>query len=336
MNAINSGISELISSYKHWVQCNPQLLADLESTVRCFSYFTAGRYNNSTLASELIYSIPNLIELFNDLLISGGKYMNSKIPKLQLKINIWLTVLEYTEALFEVSAHRIWGKSGKWLIITFIQIFKAVMRLCLIHVYKENVIKSPSIKPLNKKKINQADDKDIKMKEGFQLKRSGIVVRSIKTSRSIETRVWTPISSMRDENENVDNAFVSKRMLMLAETLYIIKPLFHLGCLSATGKTNWQPWFLSLIIDLSSLQLFSHYGKAAALNKEEWNEIYQRKLSILLYILRSPFYDTYSRLKIITILNILSKKVPLAKLLTEPIEKYLPHWQQMYFYMWSR
>ncbi|XP_015179143.1 PREDICTED: peroxisomal membrane protein PEX16 [Polistes dominula] len=336
MNAINSRFSKLILSYKHWVQCNPQLLADLESTVRFFSYFTAGRYNNSTLASELIYSIPNLIELFNDLLISSGKYMNSKIPELQLKIKIWLTVLEYTEALFEVSAHRIWGKSGKWLIIVFIQIFKAVMRLYLIHVYKENVIESPSIKPLNKKKINQTYDKDIKMKEGFQLKRSGIVVRSIKTSRSIETRIWTPISSMKDENENVDNAFISKRMLTLAETLYIVKPLFHLCCLSATGKMNWQPWFLSLIIDLFSLQLFNHYGQAVALNTEEWNEIYQRKLSILLYILRSPFYDNYSRLKIIAMLNILSRKVPLAKLLTEPIQKYLPHWQQMYFYMWSR
>lgn len=149
MDAINSGFFELITSYKHWVQSNPQLLADLESTVRCFSYFTAGikfvylyfsfslrvfffpdksffigRFNNSTLASELIYSIPNLIELFNDLLISSGKYMNLKIPKLQLKIKIWLTVLEYTEALFEVSAHKIWGTSGKWLIIGFIQTFK--------------------------------------------------------------------------------------------------------------------------------------------------------------------------------------------------------------------
>ncbi|XP_047366534.1 peroxisomal membrane protein PEX16 [Vespa velutina] len=335
MDAINSGFFELITSYKHWVQSNPQLLADLESTVRCFSYFTAGRFNNSTLASELIYSIPNLIELFNDLLISSGKYMNLKIPKLQLKIKIWLTVLEYTEALFEVSAHRIWGKSGKWLIIGFIQIFKAVMRLCLVYIYKENLVKSPSIKPLNRNKINVCD-KDVKMREGFQLKRSGIVVRSIRTSRSIQTRVWAPIPSMRDENENVDNAFISKRMLKLAETFYIIKPLIHLGCLSTIGKMNWQPWFLSLIIDLSSLQLFNHYGKAAALNEEEWKEIYQRRLSILLYILRSPFYDNYSRLKIIAILKILSAKVPLARLITEPIEKYLPHWQQMYFYMWSR
>lgn len=147
------------------------------------------------------------------------------------------------------------------------------MRLCLIFVYKENLVKSPSIKPLNRNKVNICD-KDVKMREGFQLKRSGIVVRSIRTSRSVQTRVWAPIPSMRDENENVDNAFISKRMLKLAEveynyllslhqimfqnffffsfqTFYIIKPLIHLGCLSATGKANWQPWFLSLIIDLS-------------------------------------------------------------------------------------
>lgn len=164
-------------------------------------------------------------------------------------------------------------------VIYIFLVYRAVMRLCLVYVYKENLVKSPSIKPLNRNKIN-VYDKDVKMREGFQLKRSGIVVRSIKTSRSVQTRVWAPIPSMRDENENVDNAFISKRMLKLAEvrfnciyliffiitflitifsysfffslqTFYIIKPLIHLGCLSATGKTNWQPWFLSLIIDIS-------------------------------------------------------------------------------------
>ncbi|KAK2588126.1 hypothetical protein KPH14_004179 [Odynerus spinipes] len=336
MDTINSGLSKLIASYKQWVLSNPQLLADMESTVRCFSYFTAGRFNNSTLASELIYSMPNLFILFNDLLISSGKYMDLKIPKLQLKVKIWLTVLEYTEALFEVSAHRIWGKSGKWFIIVSIQILKAAMRLLLVHVYKENIVKNPSIAPLNREKISEICDRNVPIKEGFQLKRSGIVVRSIRTSRSVRTRVWAPIPSMRDENQNVNNPYVSKRIVKLAETLYIIKPLIHLGCLSTSGKMSWQPWFLSLIIDLSSLQLFQHYGKAAPLNKEEWEEIYRRRLSLLLYILRSPFYDKYSRVKIIAMLKILSAKVPLARLLMEPIEKYLPHWQQMYFYMWSR
>lgn len=333
---MNSRLFSFITSYKQWVQSNPHLVADMESTVRCFSYFTAGRFNNSTLASELIYSMPNLFILFNDLLISSGKYINLKIPKLQLKIKIWLTVLEYTEALFEVSAHRIWGKSGKWFVITFIQIFKAIMRLFLIHIYKENVVKNPSIPPLNRDKMNDVCDKDIPMKEGYQLKRSGIVVRSIRTSRSVQTRVWAPIPSMRDENQNVDNPIISKRILKLAESLYIVKPLIHLGCLSTTGKMSWQPWFLSFAIDLTSLQLFHHYGKAIALNKEEWEEIFRRRLSLLLYILRSPFYDKYSRAKIIALLQILSAKVPLIRLLTEPIEKYLPHWQQMYFYMWSR
>lgn len=336
MATINLKLSSLIASYKQWVQSNPQLVSDMEHTVKLFSYFSAGRFNNSTLASEFIYSMPNLFILVNDLLMSSGKYINLKVPKLQLKIKVWLTVLEYTEALFEVSAHRFWGKSGKWLMITFIQIFKAALRLFLIHIYKENVVKSPSIAPLNRDKMSELCEKDIPMKEGFQLKRSGIVVRSIKASRSVRTRVWAPIPSMRDENQNVNDPLISKKMLKFAETLYIIKPLIHLGCLSTTGRMKWQPWFLSFIIDLSSLQLFMHYGKTVALNKEEWDEIDQRKLSLLLYILRSPFYDKYSRTRIIALLKSFSAKVPLVRLLTEPIEKYLPHWQRMYFYMWSR
>ncbi|XP_076652909.1 peroxisomal biogenesis factor 16 [Halictus rubicundus] len=328
---VNSSILKIIEPYRKWVIENPKLLADLEETIQCLSYFTAGRFNNSTLTSELIYSLSNLIVLFNDLLMCSGRHLHLKFPQFKSKIKIWLTVVEYTETLFEISVKKHWGHTGKWFIIITVQIFKAVLRLLLVHVYKERIVKSPPLKPLNRNKLNESEEE--KIKEGFKLKRSGTVVRSIRGTNSIHTRTWEPLSP--SIHDNLDSSSKLERNIALAESLYIMKPLFHLGCISVTGEKQWPPWLLSLVIDLLSLQIFNKEIKATAFSNEDRRELHRRRAALLLYILRSPFYDKCSRVRIYAFLTALSKNVPFAKLIAEPIKRYLPHWQSTYFYVWS-
>ncbi|XP_011165075.2 peroxisomal membrane protein PEX16 [Solenopsis invicta] len=334
-SCVNSTLNNLLMSYKNWIVANPQLLTDIEATVRCLSYFSFGHLRNSTLASELIYSIPNLIVFCNDLLLYNSRRQNLKIPQFDSKIKIWLTVVEYTETLLEVSAKKLWGSKGRWLIIVVIQLFKSILRLILVHVYKERVTKSPATPPLNREKFNKAVNK-VQLKEGFTLKRSGTVVRSVKYSAPIEVRAWKPLPSVVDENENLALNQESVRNLKLAESLYVTKPLLHLGSMYITNQKHWPPWILSLIIDLASLNVFARCAKKALFSKDEEEELVRRRLSLLLYILRSPFYDKYSRNKINALLDTLSTSVPFAKYLTSAVEKNLPYMQNMYFYMWSR
>lgn len=68
--------------------------------------------------------MPNLIVLCNDLLMYSCKCKQLKIPQFESKIKIWLTVVEYTETLLEVSAEKLWGTVGKWFIIVVVQLFK--------------------------------------------------------------------------------------------------------------------------------------------------------------------------------------------------------------------
>lgn len=84
----------------------------------------AGRLNSSTLASEFVYSLPNLMVLFNDQIIRASRNPELVLPSLQSKIKIWLTIIDYTEALLEVSAKRFWGEAGRWFIIALIQLLK--------------------------------------------------------------------------------------------------------------------------------------------------------------------------------------------------------------------
>ncbi|XP_011504831.1 PREDICTED: peroxisomal membrane protein PEX16 [Ceratosolen solmsi marchali] len=332
---IKAILSEWFKLYKKWITDNPNLISDIESTLKYLSFFTAERFNHLTLASELVYSLPNLIILFNDQIIKASKCPQSNLPSLYSKLKIWLTTIDYTEALFELSAKRVWGETGRWFIISLIQLLKVVMRLVLIYRYKERITQTPAIRPLNREELNENCNEYKFPKEAFSLKRSGKVVRTVRSS-SIQTRTWTPLASSSaietEELGNPSHIYSLKKSLLLAETMYVVKPLLHLGCLSITGSRDWFPWLLSFFIDVASLKIVT---EESMLTTKEQQELVRRRIGLLLYLLRSPFYDNCSRIKILSMLDMISKKVPLARLITEPIAKYLPHWQNTYFYMWS-
>jgi peroxin-16 len=71
------------------------------------------------------------------------------------------------------------------------------------------------------------------------------------------------------------------------------------------------------------------------LSKEQKMELSKRCVGLILYLIRSPFYDKFSANKINSILNALGKVIPFAKSLTNPIVQYIPHYQDTYFYMYS-
>ncbi|XP_008552478.1 peroxisomal membrane protein PEX16 [Microplitis demolitor] len=328
--------SSYLSIYKQWISTKPQVIGDIESTIRCLSYFTAGRFSNSSLASEFIYSMPNLLILLNDRLIYSIKYKHLKLPEFQSQIRIWLTIIEYTEALFEVTAKKLWGNYGKWIIIFIIQSVKAILRLLLVHKNKERIVQNPAIPPLNREKLNKIIRNEHIPKEGYQLKRTGAVVRSVHYPGPLETGQWSKLTPLYGDEYNVDSPDPSSlKNLMISETLYIMKPLIHLTTLMVKGNKNWLPWATALTLDAFSLYIISKESKNVKYNNDEKQEIIKRKINLLLYILRSPFYDNCSKDKINSLLSSMSNTVPFARFITDPVAKYLPHWQKTYFYMWS-
>lgn len=78
-----------------------------------------------------------------------------------------------------------------------------------------------------------------------------------------------------------------------------------------------------------------YYKNRGDLSKEQKQELSRRCVSMLLYLMRSPFYDKYSKDRIASLLNGIGKNVPLTGTITNLILSYIPHWQETYFYMWS-
>ncbi|KAK0159720.1 hypothetical protein PV327_010805 [Microctonus hyperodae] len=335
MELMNNNFKIYLHAYKHWISSKPKVIADIESTIRCFSYFTAGRFTHSSFISELIYSLPNLFILINDCLIYNEKYVHLNLSQYKSKLKIWLTIIEYIEALIEISAKKLWGDTGKWMIIFVVQAFKAIMRLIIVHRNIERITCNPAIPVLNREKLNEWQKEDFS-KNGFILKRSGVVIRCVNATEPYKSRIWAPLMPVTNNNSSTEcETQITTPTLLLAETLYIIKPLIHLINIMVKGNKNWLPWATALTMDIISLKLISRETLHSRFVKEEREEICRRRINLLLYILRSPFYDKCSKTKINSLLNFVCNNVPFGKLIGEPMVKYLPHWQETYFYMWS-
>jgi peroxin-16 len=58
------------------------------------------------------------------------------------------------------------------------------------------------------------------------------------------------------------------------------------------GKKSWIPWIFSLSLEVGSIGLFMRESASSELTKEE---ISRRKMALLYYMLRSPFYSLLTK-----------------------------------------
>ncbi|XP_073957056.1 peroxisomal biogenesis factor 16 [Choristoneura fumiferana] len=319
---------ELAAAYKRWVISNPNLVTDVETVATWSSYFVAGKINKSPIVSELVYALSKLVSLFNDRLISEAYAADVQSYSLREQIKLWLTVIHYSEVFVELVVKNRWGNKGKWTATTLLQLFKCSSALILLLRFKELPIQHPPVAAMQRKKFTEEKTSDDGESSFFTLKRSGRVVRRVDGSPPVAFRDWQPLKLQDDTtvNRNVKD-------LMYAESLHILKPLIHLVAMRVFGTKAWRQWLVSLGIDLASLKIYNRHMKD--LSPEKKMEISRRKLGLVLYLLRSPMYNGYSKNVIESLLTSASNKIPLMAFICGPVIQYLNHWQDIYFYMWA-
>lgn len=344
--------------YKRYVSDFPETVSQIEATSRLLSYIIAGRFEDSQVFSELVYLASNLLVLVNDNIIKNASAFAQKIPFSVEKLRRFLTVLEYGEVFIEMAAYRKWGETGKWVLIVIIQLTKAIWRLILLWKHHGGIQPIPPIAPLDRDKYtkqfkhspteemqefqeNLEGETEGESVNGpnemtFTLKRSGKTIRRLSAAPPINFRSWRLPGHGGNENEKSQLTFYNPTKLskqrLWGETMYIARPLIHLFGMYVCGTMSWKPWIMSGTIDIASLCMM---GDTKDMNPEEKREIKRRSLLLLYYLLRSPFFDSYSKMKILSTLKVLADNVPGLGILLRPIIDYLPSWQKVYFYLWS-
>ncbi|KAH9488916.1 Peroxisomal membrane protein pex16 [Bulinus truncatus] len=347
-------LQNLYQEYKNAISNNYTAIAQFESAFRLVSYAIAGRFEDSTILSELLYSASNLLVLFNDAIIKKASGILPKVSPSQERLQSLVTILEYVGVFIEVTAQRLYGEIGKWIAITVLQIAKSVCRFLLFVKHDVGIQAVPPITPIDREAILkqavvekqklQIVEESTQQTENtlavapnvtFLLKRSGKVMRSLSTAPPMKLRDWklpkAPGGILKTSKENFKPTKLSRTQVW-GECLYIIKPLIHLTSLYCCGTSSFKPWLLSSGLDVTSLYLI---GDTKELNPQEQAELRKRALMLAMYLLRSPFYERYSKKKVLGLLRGLSNTIPGVSLILGPLMDYLPVWQKIYFYTWS-
>ncbi|XP_037933619.1 peroxisomal membrane protein PEX16-like [Teleopsis dalmanni] len=349
-----NSLKNLILSYEKWVASNPDIVCDLETTSKWVSYFIAGRISDSNVVSELIYTLSNMLVLYNDRIIAQSQpHVEQNSPKSNstcYRLKVILTTLEYSEVFIEISAKRIFGNRGKWIFIALIQFVKAAGRFFILKHSTDKIIRSPALPSLNrrvmKKQQQQLRSNGIANANGsknlveehsitLQLKRSGRVIRKVEGAPPLQYRSLSVLKEEKALNEcrTIDFNTDKSQALLKAEYLYIAKPLIHLAAIGVFGEKRWKQYTVSLLLDLLSIRLY--YKNRELMNKEQKLELSRRSVNLLLYLARSPFYERYTQRRIERVLDFVANNIPLVRMIASPLKEYIPHWQDTYFYLWS-
>ncbi|EDO32174.1 predicted protein [Nematostella vectensis] len=337
------------TKYKDYILQNPEIASKMEGMLRLLSYVLPGRFGASDALSELLYSASQLLSLMHD----GVFRMGKGIPDYREgdqgnQLVLWLTIIEYLEVFIELGAEKVFGEPGKWLIVIVVQVIKAALRLVLLFSYKSGIQRAPLIPPLDRKSVfpeKQDGENEIKTPEEekkpkepqspvWKGTRTGRPMRKLVATPNDGFRSWELPPSPKDDHVEIGPSspteLSTKRLV--AETLHITRPLLHLSSMFVFGQNSWKPWLLAYGTDVMSLCLHRNIKE---LNAKEQSEMSRRTLLLAFYFLRSPFYDKYSKAKIINMLRFLSNHIPGMSILVAPMLDYLPTWQRIYFYNWT-
>ena len=204
----------------------------------------------------------------------------------------------------------------------------------------------------------------------YQLPSSGRFIRNIKMAPPKNKRMWiTPVQSMQLkrllQKHHRTSPLITKLSTrrLIGEVIHITRPLAHLASgAMAGGFQKWLPFLLSLSLDVVSLRLLQGNGMSESnvlnaimrsgskTNKNDpqqvpvdeiWNwseqlEIYNRYISLLMYLLRSPFYDQHLKQRLLRILSLFANHIPVFGRLLKPFIVFLPEWQRVYFHIWRQ
>lgn len=335
----------IVNTYDKFVKENPRLAADLEAITRWSSYLVGSR--KSPILGELLSSSADLLQLCNDIILRKelGETFNDCVTKLRTFLN----VINSLELLAEIYARDTYGAIGKWTFISIIQVTKAVIRLVLLLVYDQGLTKS--ISPIDRTHYSEI----IKLRKNLANKNapaanetksvvlpsSGRRIRSITDSPPRDSRFTSgPFDELQKQRltmlleryKEQRSASLTERQLY-GELLYIARPVAHLALMGTFGTKSWISYFSSMAMDVSSLYLVRDGDQP--FNMNERLELGQRASSLLLYLLRSPFFDEYTKQKALEGIGSTAQKIPLFGNFLATFVDYIPDWQKDYFRVWS-
>ncbi|KAG0027468.1 Peroxisomal membrane protein pex16 [Podila clonocystis] len=356
---------DFLGKYETFICKNASQISSIESTLRSLTYILPGRFDDADLASEALFSTLNLLGIYHDTILTKhvaslpashrptpsphNRYTrdwqsNSLTYK---RVALAMTIIQYTEVLIEMGVQKKWGAQYKWRVITALEAFKVAGRVALMRLTNQRMIVYPVHTERDVDPATLADlaEAELSVKESHwtgtrtgntRLQLSAVQKSGKKGSDVTEfllSKVLTP-DIVRKPRDLVG---MLNGLGAVGEYLFILRPLIYVLAMRKYGQKSWYPWFLSLAIELSSRSCLTTSlaarggGRSGSGTPLEKDEMKRRLWLLLYYVLRSPFYDRFTKERLHKFTVAASKK-PLISLVGGIVKDYQPLWESIYFY----
>ncbi|XP_065912076.1 peroxisomal membrane protein PEX16-like isoform X2 [Dysidea avara] len=326
-------VKQVGDTYYEGITKDPEFTARLETAVRIAGYIIPGRFGASHATTELVYACTNLFTYFNDYLMCrsvGASLGGAKRSPLHQCLLYILGAVECFEVSMEMMAQQNFSEVFKWATVIVVSLLKSTMRCYMLLALRAGMSVSPPVPFLNRAQLygNHGNGQQ-QSAQAWQGPRSGRVVRSINSDMSVPYNQL--LLSDGDAASGVAKPTKLSTQQIISECLHCCRPLIHLFSMFVFGQKSWKPWLISMVIDIINLQSFQRVTK---LTSSEKSEVLRRRLLLLLYLLRSPFYDNVTKEKLLGVLKSVLSRIPFINMLSDLLLGYIPVWQDTYFYCW--
>ena len=152
LHRIEKKYAELISEDLEWT-------SRMEGVVRAVSYLMT--LGHSDIISELVYSLSNLLVLFNDSILLSVLRRKSKQPLLKRILFRALAIVETFQVTIEMITRRYFGERWKWIVITLVSLSKSLTRGLLVFYLRAGVSHYQASKPLDRETITRKHQPEV-------------------------------------------------------------------------------------------------------------------------------------------------------------------------------
>jgi len=336
----------LQESYERWFVQNSSLVGGMERTAWALIFLLPDRFGENELKTTSLNTTLECLTCYHDFVwmkfahllkrekISVDQPVRSQLekvpffPESNMRIASTLTIIEHTELLCEILATRITPlvPNFTWMVITLIELTKCFLRLKLLKAERGAILAHRTIPSRSVEEEQDGDDDFVDVDQQYY-----------SDGRKVRQNLMSVQRGVNKKKENMRTRDVKQPTevdlyIIFGELLWILRPLIYLYLLYKNGRQSWWPWIISGLIDFASIRC----SQNKKLNKAESKEMVHRKLQLLFYLLRSPFFETVfggeRATATTTKLADVSRKIPgISALLAIAIE-FLKVYRTRYFY----
>ncbi|KAJ4955600.1 hypothetical protein NE237_012383 [Protea cynaroides] len=360
-----------MEAYKIWVRKNKDSLHQLESLANSLTWFLPERFSDSEIGPEAVTTILGIFTAINEHIIDSAPTQMHAGPAEHYSFPwpLWISMLKDLESFVEVVAQQYYGDDKKWNFIAITEATKALVRLSSFwdSGYKmllqggetPNVESDPNTSGSDNRMENFTNP-DVNQGPGYLQHHHGHNTRNLEgraltalnrfgaNARMESDPTW--LKRLQQEQAPPTERITLSKILsekglygglsVMAEVLFITRPLIYVLFIRKYGVRSWMPWLVSLAVDLSGMGFLSYVthprnsrkGEHFPLSTSEQNEIKRRKLLWALYIVRDPFFCKYTRKKLEKTEKLL-EPVPVIGVLTAKLMELIIGAQSRYTYM---